>query len=95
MSIPPDVSVLYSTCFPFFLSTSKVNCNSNNTATYLDSPCWDSHTITRRNVYRIYLVGFIALLLPMIYAGLKKTASIQVITIILRWLGTRLAILDI
>ena len=46
-------------------------------------------SITRRNVYRIYLLMFIAALLPLLYAGLKKTQSIQVITIILRWRGKK------
>lgn len=69
--------------------TSKVFCNATAKGENpLDAVCWDKLPgFSRRNVYRIYLIAFVALLLPLIYAGLKKTQSIQVITIILRWLG--------
>ncbi|KAI2802454.1 hypothetical protein RDWZM_009913 [Blomia tropicalis] len=64
--------------------TSKVDCDKG---AHLDAPCWDAVGITRRNVYRIYLLLFVSILLPLTYFGLKKTSSIQIVTIILRWLA--------
>lgn len=74
--------------------TSKAFCNATSGENPLDAVCWDGLPgLSRRNAYRIYLLLFVGLLLPLIYAGLKKTQSIQVITIILRWLGEHLCLL--
>lgn len=53
-------------------------------------PCWVSSApagLTRGGVYQLSLLAFVALLLPLTFAGLKKTTLLQVATIVLRWLG--------
>ncbi|KAH9404936.1 hypothetical protein TYRP_000770 [Tyrophagus putrescentiae] len=53
-------------------------------------PCWVSSApagLTRGGVYQLSLLAFVALLLPLTFAGLKKTTLLQVATIVLRWLA--------
>ncbi|XP_075676151.1 transmembrane protein 104 homolog isoform X2 [Dermatophagoides pteronyssinus] len=70
--------------------TSKAYCDSSdsNDPEHLNAICWDSiTTITRKNAYQIFLLGFVAILGPLTYAQLQKTKIIQILTIILRWLA--------
>lgn len=79
------------------ISCTSINkCDDNATASgelrksggSLNLRCWNSvDFLSRSQVYQIYLLAFVAILLPLTYAGLKKTQSIQVVTIVLRWLG--------
>lgn len=84
--------------------TSMDKCDDNATTSgelrksggSLDLRCWDSvDFLSRGQVYQIYLLAFVAILLPLTYAGLKKTQSIQVVTIVLRWLGKDICSLQI
>lgn len=69
--------------------TSQAYCNATdkNDPEHLDAVCWDSVGISRHNAYRIFLLGFIAILGPLTYAKLQKTKIIQIGTIILRWMA--------
>lgn len=64
--------------------TNPYSCNS---AMQLDERCWGNSNLSRRDAYRLMLLGIATVLVPLTYAGLTKTKSIQVATIILRWLA--------
>lgn len=67
-------------------STNKLN-ETLTEAEQLAGRCWSNLPISRTNVYRIYLLAFALLLTPLTYFKLQKTKMIQVVTIVLRWLG--------
>lgn len=49
--------------------------------------CWQNHTLTRLNVYRLFLVGFICVFGPFAAFSVQKTKYLQIITVIFRWCG--------
>src|SRR5699024_8114246 len=50
--------------------THQVSCFGNDT---LSEKCWDKAKLSRRDVYRLFLVVLMAVLIPLTYAGLTKT----------------------
>lgn len=68
----------------FFFCSSKTNLTVIQTN---DDPCWEDHTITRFDCYRLSVIGFIMVLCPFVFLNVQKTKHIQVVTILLRWIG--------
>lgn len=61
---------------------------TNTTVIQLETdPCWEQHTITRLDCYRLSVIGFITVLCPFVFLNVQKTKHIQVVTILLRWIG--------
>ena len=50
-------------------------------------PCWESVSINRQNVYRIYVVLFNLLIGPLVFFNVSKTKLLQLATTIMRWLA--------
>ncbi|OTF69201.1 hypothetical protein BLA29_002601 [Euroglyphus maynei] len=82
-------------CQPEFTSQSYCNSTNPDDPEHLNEICWDSVGISRRNAYRIFLLAFIAILGPLTYAKIQKTKIIQILTIILRWLGNNFNFLSL
>lgn len=49
--------------------------------------CWQSHNLTRLQVYRLFLVGFTVIFGPFVAFSVQKTKYLQIITVIFRWCG--------
>lgn len=49
--------------------------------------CWQTHNLTRLNVYRLFLVGFTVIFGPLAAFSVQKTKYLQIITVIFRWCG--------
>ncbi|KAM7353143.1 transmembrane protein 104 homolog isoform 2-T2 [Cochliomyia hominivorax] len=47
--------------------------------------CWHTHSLTRLQVYRLFLVGFTVIFGPFVAFSIQKTKYLQIITIIFRW----------
>uniref|UniRef100_A0A1I8NQ41 Amino acid transporter transmembrane domain-containing protein n=1 Tax=Stomoxys calcitrans TaxID=35570 RepID=A0A1I8NQ41_STOCA len=66
---------------------SSWNLSTANNETEEDAikQCWQNHTLTRLNVYRLFLVGFICIFGPFAAFSVQKTKYLQIITVIFRW----------
>lgn len=72
----------------FFLTYSTQNLTFNGTDAELQLElCWENHTLTRFDCYRLALIGFMTTLAPFTFFNVQKTKYIQMCTVILRWLG--------
>ncbi|ESN99538.1 hypothetical protein HELRODRAFT_101525 [Helobdella robusta] len=52
-----------------------------------DDPCWIDTTLTRIDIYRIYVACFIFLLGSFVFFNLQKTKYLQVATSVMRWIA--------
>ncbi|XP_061398465.1 transmembrane protein 104 homolog [Musca vetustissima] len=75
------------TSLDFELESSSWNLSAANNETDEDAIklCWQNHTLTRLNVYRLFLVGFICIFGPFAAFSVQKTKYLQIITVIFRW----------
>ncbi|XP_075153093.1 transmembrane protein 104 homolog isoform X2 [Haematobia irritans] len=67
--------------------TASWNLTTANNETEEDAikQCWHTHTLTRLDVYRLFLVGFICIFGPFAAFSVQKTKYLQIITVIFRW----------
>lgn len=65
-----------------FNSTNSSTIDSDVTE---DSLCWQTHTLSRLDVYRLFLVAFIVVLGPFALFSVQRTKYIQMFTVIFRW----------
>lgn len=66
----------------------STNSGTNNLVNITeDSLCWEAHTISRLDVYRLFLVAFIMILGPFALFSVQKTKYIQMFTVLFRWLA--------
>ncbi|XP_023322274.1 transmembrane protein 104 homolog [Eurytemora carolleeae] len=66
------------------------NCpNGTNISSLSSNPdlCWSSSTLTKGNVYRIYVGLFLLLLGPFTFFNVTKTKYLQMLTTLLRWVA--------
>ncbi|XP_055922484.1 transmembrane protein 104 homolog [Eupeodes corollae] len=65
--------------------------STNISSSYLDTPtdalCWETHTMSRLDVYRLFLVAFIMTLAPFTLFSVQRTKYIQMLTVLFRWLA--------
>ncbi|XP_073826865.1 transmembrane protein 104 homolog isoform X2 [Musca autumnalis] len=75
------------TTIDFEVESSTWNLSAANNETDEDAIklCWQNHTLTRLNVYRLFLVGFICIFGPFAAFSVQKTKYLQIITVIFRW----------
>lgn len=66
---------------------SNVSANASNSDSLDGELCWQNHTLSRLDVYRLSLIGFVLLLGPFTFFNVQKTKYIQMLTVILRWLA--------
>uniref|UniRef100_A0AAG5CTZ9 Amino acid transporter transmembrane domain-containing protein n=1 Tax=Anopheles atroparvus TaxID=41427 RepID=A0AAG5CTZ9_ANOAO len=49
--------------------------------------CWQNGILSRLDVYRLCLVGFVAILGPFTFFNVQKTKYLQLLTVLFRWLA--------
>ncbi|XP_033106687.1 transmembrane protein 104-like [Anneissia japonica] len=64
-------------------SLMNVTCNINGDDDKAE--CWKGHTISKINVYRIYLTLFTLILGPFVFFNVQKTKYLQYFTTVMRW----------
>lgn len=60
--------------------------SSNNTENYTES-CWDDSSMTKMDMYRIYVALFGLIVGPFTYFNVQKTKYLQMFTISIRWIA--------
>lgn len=78
-------------------SMKDIICTKTNTSNITDAAdgmtlCWEEHSLTRFDVYRLCLVGFIVTLGPFAFCNVQKTKYLQIFTGVFRWLGEQIFI---
>uniref|UniRef100_A0A182VRF4 Amino acid transporter transmembrane domain-containing protein n=1 Tax=Anopheles minimus TaxID=112268 RepID=A0A182VRF4_9DIPT len=73
-------------------SLRDVACAHNHRANATDDDdstdrCWQDGILTRLDVYRLCLVGFVAVLGPFTFFNVQKTKYLQLLTVLFRWLA--------
>lgn len=64
------------------------NGTGNSTSDSLDSEmCWTNHSLSRLDVYRLALIGFLMLLGPFTFFNVQKTKYLQMCTVCFRWIA--------
>lgn len=63
----------------------KYDCENIENRT--NSRCWEGVSLTRGDVYQLYVTLFILLQLPFTFARITKSKNVQICTIILRWVA--------
>ncbi|XP_055858078.1 transmembrane protein 104 homolog [Episyrphus balteatus] len=85
-----DMSI-YSAAVAKSLRDVVCHLNSTNGSTIdnvtIDTLCWETHTMSRLDVYRLFLVAFIMILGPFALFSVQRTKYIQMFTVIFRWLA--------
>ena len=58
----------------------------NNTASITSSPCWaTTESLSKSDMYKIFVALFIAVLGPFAYFNVTKTKYLQIVTSVMRW----------
>ncbi|XP_049278325.1 transmembrane protein 104 homolog [Anopheles funestus] len=73
-------------------SLRDVACAHNHRANATDDDdstdrCWQDGILTRLDVYRLCLVGFVTVLGPFTFFNVQKTKYLQLLTVLFRWLA--------
>ena len=76
-------------CTAVAKSLRDVSCNftsANNMSTNTSEPCWSStSTLTKSDMYKIFVAVFIVVLGPFAYFNVTKTKYLQIVTSVMRW----------
>lgn len=65
---------------------SDISCQQNENDTFDSTTvCWENHTVTKINIYRMYVLVFAAAVCPFAYFNVQKTKYLQMFTTSMRW----------
>uniref|UniRef100_A0A1A9WW97 Amino acid transporter transmembrane domain-containing protein n=1 Tax=Glossina brevipalpis TaxID=37001 RepID=A0A1A9WW97_9MUSC len=67
------------------VDTLNLTLNNNETDNDAVTLCWHEGTLTRLNVYRLFLIGFITIFGPFAVFSVQKTKYLQIVTALFRW----------
>ncbi|CAH8523715.1 unnamed protein product [Heterobilharzia americana] len=79
---------IYSTAVPKSLRNVVCSFNNSRNSSISDFDlCWASSSLTRLDVYRIFVVCFGAFVLPFLFFNVIRSRWLQLLTVCLRWIG--------
>nr|CAH8838927.1 unnamed protein product [Trichobilharzia regenti] len=79
---------IYSSAVPKSLRNVVCSLNNSKNSSLSDFDlCWASSSLTRMDVYRIFVVIFGAFVLPFLFFSVTRSRWLQLLTVCLRWLG--------
>ncbi|CAH8838734.1 unnamed protein product [Trichobilharzia szidati] len=79
---------IYSSAVPKSLRNVVCSLNNSKNSSLSDLDlCWASSSLTRMDVYRIFVVVFGAFVLPFLFFSVTRSRWLQLLTVCLRWLG--------
>uniref|UniRef100_A0A1B0GCL1 Amino acid transporter transmembrane domain-containing protein n=1 Tax=Glossina morsitans morsitans TaxID=37546 RepID=A0A1B0GCL1_GLOMM len=73
------------TIFDSTMDSLNLTLSNNETDNDAVTLCWHAYTLTRLNVYRLFLTGFIIIFGPFAVFSVQKTKYLQIVTALFRW----------